>query len=143
MIAKVVKLACLAVFGCVALSLMLLQVPAECFGFEITIDVAPNVLNIQSEGQAVTVHTNIDYGDVDVHSVFLNGVDISSWKADNRGNFVAKFLMDDIKTLDGLITDGDNVDGHNTLTLVGVTKDGEAFVGTEEIKVIDIVPQGQ
>jgi hypothetical protein len=143
MITKVGKLACLSVVWCMALSLILLQVPAECFGFEIAIDVAPNVLNLQSEGKVVTVHTEIDYVDVEVSAVYLNGVDINSWKADNRGNFVAKFLMDEIKSLDGL-----KIDGHNTLILTGRTKDGavssgEAFSGTQDIKVINIGPQEQ
>ena len=68
------------------LSLIFLQVPPECLGVEITIDVAPNVLNIQSEGEVVTVHTDIDYGDVDVSTVYLNGEYINSWKVDNWGN---------------------------------------------------------
>jgi hypothetical protein len=34
----------------------------ECHFFEITIDVEPNVLNIQSSGQVVTVHADIAYG---------------------------------------------------------------------------------
>lgn len=132
MITRVGKLACLSVVWCMTLSLILIQVPTLCFGDEITIDVAPNVLNIQSEGKVVTVHTDIDYGVVDVYTVFLNGVDINSWKADNRGNFVAKFLMDNIKTLDGLI-----IDDYNTLKLVGDTTDGDAFSGEQEIKVIN------
>ena len=139
MITRVGKLACLSVVWCMALSLILIQVPTLCFGEEITIDVAPNVLNIQSEGQVVTVHTDIAYWDVDVSAVFLNGVLISSWKADNRGNFVAKFLMDDIKFLGGLI-----IGDYNTLTLIGDTSyyDG-AFSGKQEIKVINIVSQEQ
>ena len=138
MITRVGKLACLSVVWCMALSLILIQVPTLCFGEEIIIDVAPNVLNIQSQGEVVTVHTDIDYWDVDVSAVFLNGVLISSWKADNRGNFVAKFLMEDIKTLDGLV-----IGGYNTLQLVGATKDGEAFSGAQDIKVIDVIPQKQ
>ena len=133
MIKRVGKLACLSVVWGMALSLILIQVPALCFGDEITIDVAPNVLNIQSEGKIVTVHTDIDYGVVDVYTVFLNGVDINSWKADNRGNFVAKFSMDDIKALNGLI-----IGDYNTLKLVGDTTDGVAFSGEQDIKVIDI-----
>jgi len=46
--------------------------------------------------------------------------------------------MDDIKALNGLI-----IGEYNTLKLVGDTTDGVAFSGTQEIKVIDIVPQGQ
>ena len=119
-----------------ALSLILIQVPTLCFGEEITIDVAPNVLNIQSEGQVVTVHTDIAYGSVYASSVYLNGIEISSWKVDNRGNFVAKFLMVEIKMLEGL-----KIDDYNTLTLLGLTTDNEPFLGTQDIKVIDIGPQ--
>ncbi len=146
MITKVGKLACLSVVWCMALSLILIQAPALCFGDEptikidIEIDVAPNVLNIQSEGKVVTVHTDIYYSVVDVYSVFLNGVAISSWKADNRGNFVAKFWMDEIKSLDGLTIEGD---GYNTLILLGRTNGGDAFSGAQDIKVIDIGSQEQ
>ena len=125
------------VTGCVlAVALGLFVYPATTLAFEIEIDVAPNVLNIQSKSVVVTVHTDIAYSLVDVSSVSLNGVLISHWKSDARGNFVAKFLSDEIKTLDGLII-GDN----NTLTLLGNTNDG-AFSGEQEIMVIDVIPQG-
>jgi hypothetical protein len=140
MITRVSKFACLSVVWGMALSLILIQVPTLCFGDEISIDidVAPNVLNLQSEGQVVTVHTDINYSVVDGYSVFLNDVPISSWKADNRGNFVAKFLMEDIKALDGLV-----IDDYNTLVLVGYMNESEPepFLGTQNIKVIDVVPQ--
>ena len=124
--------------GCLVLLLISFLAPSPTTAFEITIDVAPNVLNLESQGVVVTVHTDIAYGDVDVSAVFLNGALISSWKADNRGNFVAKFLMDEIKTLDGLI-----IGDYNILTLVGATTGGVAFSGSQEIMVIDIVPKGQ
>jgi hypothetical protein len=140
MITRVGKLVCLSVVWCMALSLILIQVPTLCFAEEIIIDidVAPNVLNIQREGKVVTVHTDIYYSVVDVYSVFLNGVAISSWKADNRGNFVAKFWMGEIKSLDGLTIGGD---GYNTLILAGVTIDKDTFLGEQDIKVIDVIPQ--
>jgi hypothetical protein len=108
-----------------------------CLGevLEIEIEVAPNVLNIQSNGNVVTVHTNLPYGDVVAGGVELNGIDIDSWKVDNRGYFVAKFLIDELKTLEGL-----RIDDYNVLTLTGVLKDDAAFIGTAEIMVIDIVP---
>ena len=121
---------------CLVLLLVSFLAPAPSAAFEITIDVAPNVLNLESQGVVVTVHTDIAYWDVDVSAVFLNGVLISSWKADNRGNFVAKFLMDEIKTLEGLI-----IGGENTLTLIGATTSGVAFSGSQEIIVIEIVPK--
>ena len=128
------------VLGCVlAVTLCWLLYPAAALSAEIPIqiDVAPNVLNIQSEGAIVTVHTDIAYSAVVGASVFLNGVAIQWWKADARGNFVAKFVMDEIKTLDGLI-----IDGYNVLVLNGYTSDGDTFIGEQEIKVIDITPRG-
>ena len=126
------------VTGCVlAVTLGLLGYPAATLAFDIQIDVAPNVLNIQSESVVVTVHTDIAYNAVVGSTVFLNGVEISHWKSDARGNFVAKFLSDEIKTLDGLI-----IDDYNTLVLTGYTADSEAFIGKLDIKVIDVMPQG-
>jgi hypothetical protein len=112
--------------------------PSAALAFDIEIDVAPNVLNIQSESVVVTVHTNIAYSSVVGSTVFMNGVAISHWKADARGNFVAKFLSDEIKSLDGL-----KIDDYNTLTLTGYTTDGEAFIGSQDIKVIDVSEKGK
>lgn len=131
------KTLCLPVVCCMALALLFFQAPAKCYGFDIEIDVSPNVLNIQSESTIVTVHTDIAYHLVVGASVFLNGVTIDWWKSDDRGNFVAKFVSDEIKTLEGLI-----IGDYNTLTLNGFTSDGEAFIGTQDIKVIDNIPAG-
>ena len=131
------KTVCLSVLCCMALALVLFQAPAKCYGLDIEIDVSPNVLNIQSNSTIVTVHTDIAYSLVVGASVFLNGVAIDWWKSDDRGNFVAKFVSDEIKTLDGLKT-GD----YNTLTLTGFTTGQEAFIGTQDILVIDNVPEG-
>ena len=134
------KTLCLSVLCFTALSLMFFQITPECHGFEIGIEVAPNTLNIQSESQVVTVHTTIKYGSVDHDNVFLNGIEISSWKADNRGYFVAKFVMDEVKAL---ADSGDlTVPGENELTLVGYTTDGTEFTGSQIITVIDIIPSG-
>ena len=134
---KVTQTACLSLVCVIAMLTVFFEAPANCYGFEISIDVAPNVLNIQSEGRVVTVHTDIAYGEVDAPTVSLNGVAIYSWKADNRGYFVAKFLMIDIKELDGLV-----IDEFNTLQLTGVTKTRESFWGEQEIEVVDNVPTG-
>ena len=124
--------------GCFVLLSVLFFNPAASHSFEAAIDIAPNVLNIQSQGTVVTVHTDISYYLVDVCTVYLNGIAISSWKADNRGNFVAKFSMDEVKVLEGLV-----IGDYNPIQMVGLTKDGEPFVGEQEIKVIDVVPQGR
>ncbi len=133
---KVTQTACLSLVFVIALLTVFFETPTKCYGFEIIIDVAPNVLNIQSEGHVVTVHTDIAYVEVDVSAVYLNGVAINGWKADNRGYFVAKFLMSDIR---GLSLE---VDDMNTLKLVGATTTNESFCGEQEIKVVNNVPAG-
>jgi hypothetical protein len=118
-----------------ALIAALTCIPA--LAFETEIDIAPKVLNIQSKGEVVTVHTEIPYSDVAASSVLLNGVAIDWWKVDNQGNFVAKFVMNEIKDLPLAIG------GYNTLTLLGVTTWGEAFFGEQDIKIIDVAPKGK
>lgn len=138
MILKKAKTLCLPVLCFMTFALVLFQMPAQCLAYDILIDVSPNVLNIQSQSTIVTVHTDIAYNLVVGASVFLNGVAIDWWKSDDRGNFVAKFVSDEIKTLDGLI-----IGGYNTLVLNGYTTGGEAFVGTQDIMVIDNIPAGK
>jgi len=137
MIPKKIKNLCLPLVCCLALALVLFQMPSQCHAFDIEIDVSPNVLNIQSNSTIVTVHTDIAYSLVVGASVFLNGVAIDWWKSDDRGNFVAKFVSDEIKTLNGLI-----IGDYNTLTLTGFTTVPEAFIGTQDIMVIDVQPSG-
>ncbi len=117
--------------------LMLMMVSA--YGYDINITIAPNVLNIQSQGTVVTVHTDISYSSVNAYSVFLNGIYIKSWKADDQGNFVAKFWMSEVKSLEGL-----KIGDYNELTLIGYTNDEVpyVFMGTDEIMVIDNLPSG-
>ncbi len=102
----------------------------------ITIDVAPNVLNIGSQGEVVTVHTSLPYSQVVGATVSLNGVEISSWKSDSRGYFVAKFDMQSIKDLPL------NIGGYNTLTLEGTTVNQDTFSGSQAIMVVNNIPKG-
>ena len=104
-------------------------------GILVEIEVAPNVLNLESNGTVVTVHTDIPYGDVAATTVTLNGIPIDHWKADNRGNFVAKFLMDAIKDLPL------DIGGMNTLTLEGQAGDDSPFSGSCDIRVVRNLPK--
>lgn len=132
-----------AAMGLAILSLCWLISPSVSYGFEIEIDISPNVLNIESEGTVVTVHTDIRYDIVDVvdSTVYLNGIEIQSCKADNRGDFVAKFSMDEVKELYEPIID-DYIDDYINFRLEGYTKSGIYFFGKQEIMVIDVTPQG-
>lgn len=125
-------------FCMIAVCVALLQAPAQSEAFEISIEVAPNVLNLQNSGEVVTVHTSIAFSSVTGGSVSLNGLPIDWWKADNQGNFVAKFVMDEVKALMANLV----VPGENELTLVGYTTDGAEFTGTEFITVINVMPSG-
>ena len=108
---------------------------SEACDVTIQIDVAPNVLNINNQGEVVTVHTDIAYGAVVGSTVYLNGVSIQSWKSDNRGNFVAKFNIEAIKDLPL------DIGNYNTLELRGETTSGEMFCGAQEILVVDKGPK--
>lgn len=107
---------------------------------QINIDVAPNVLNIASAGTVVTVHTNIAYSAVDGATVTLNDVPIAWWKSDSRGQFVAKFNMEEVETL---VTASVLDKGEITLRLSGTTKLGVNFSGAQLISVIDVTSVGK
>jgi len=115
---------------------LVLSLPLTVYTQEIIdIQVSPNVLNLQNQGQVVTVHTEIAYSQVDAETVTMNGVEINSWKADDQGNFVAKFLMSEIFGLPL------NIGEENELILTGTKYDGTTFTGTDWILVINVIPQ--
>ncbi len=120
------------VFAAGALAMAVMMTPTIASACDNEIRIAPETLNLQSNGTAVTVHTDILYSEMDVYTVYLADVAISSWKADNRGYFVAKFLMDEIKTIDGLV-----LNDYNTFQLVAVTVSGDPVCGEAEVMVID------
>jgi hypothetical protein len=132
---KVVMLkhAMVLVFMGLLLSLPMLASAQEV----IEIQVSPNVLNLQNNGQVVTVHTEIAYSLVEGETVTMNGVEINSWKADDQGNFVAKFLMSEIVGLPL------NIGEENELVLTGTKYDGSTFTGTDWILVINVIPKGK
>lgn len=121
-----------------SVSMVCCLTPGVIFGYDvenIQIQVSPNVLNIGSKGEIITVHTDLPYASVVGASVFLNGVPISWWKADDRGFFVAKFDIDKVKYEAGLVV------GNNTVMLTGVTTSGSQFTGSQDLKVVDNVPK--
>lgn len=119
-------------FVTAALTMALTIAPIIASACDNEIRIAPETLNLTSDGTVVTVHTDILYSDMDVYTVYLADVAINSWKADNRGYFVAKFLMDDIKAIDGLV-----LNDYNTFQLIAVTVSGDPVCGEAEVMVID------
>jgi hypothetical protein len=99
---------------------------------EISVTVSPNVINIASQSEVVTVHTDIAYSAVTGASVTLNGIPIDFWKSDNRGYFVAKF---DAVAVKGIVEAGTTA----TLTLNGTRKlDGSEFSGSDSVRIIKV-----
>ena len=115
----------------VALVIALVLVGGPLKAEEIEATVSPNILNIASASTVVTVHTNIAYSLVVGATVELNGVEISWWKSDNQGCFVAKFTASEVK---GIVEPGTTA----TLTLSGETTLGDTFSGTDYVDVIEV-----
>jgi hypothetical protein len=152
MISNITKRSCLPVIGVIAMILIFLNAPTECYGqcecedyVCINIDIVPNVLNLEREGECVTVHTNIAYSEVYLQreddgkypvALSLGGNEVKAYycKSDLRGNLVAKFAMGEIETTFKNVFDTCE---KNTFKLTGQTKDGECFCGTQDILVVD------
>jgi hypothetical protein len=97
---------------------------------DIAVTVSPKTLNLASEGVWVTVHADIRYRDVASVSVKLNEIAVAVTKSDDRGDLVAKFDLDVVKTT---LSPGTVV-----LELTGKTVDGDSFSGKDVITVIDV-----
>ena len=125
------KLKAITLCSCLlVLSLSVNPVQCQDDALIIPVAIAPNVVNLESEGVWVTVHAGIPYNAVAGLSVTLNDIPVVYTKADNRGNLVAKFDIDQVKEIlevPGVV-----------LRLDGYTKDGDAFTGTALIDVIDV-----
>jgi len=132
--------------GLVSLCLALFVGVGIVSAFDTTIDIAPDVFSSSSAGTYVTVRTLLPYDTVDVASLTLEGVEVSKTEADLTGNLVAKFDMDAIWNV---ISDDETSETDSNreqkgsassdfvpLTFSGLELDGDAFSGTDIIRVI-------
>lgn len=131
-IAVVIRKNLMGIVALLVIGVSFAAIPAPLL---IQIQVSPNVLNLQNKGTVVTIHTDVDYGLVVASEVYLNGIKIQSWKADDRGDFVAKFNMAAVKGLPLVIG------AYNELKLEGTLVSGEAFTGTQQILVVNNIPK--
>ncbi len=88
------------------------------------------------------MHTNIACYSVDTNkAVTLNEIDMAWYKCDDRGNFVAKFNMDEVEDyLDSELAKSSGVISVD-MTLKGTTKEtttteGVTFEGTDQVLVM-------
>ena len=108
---------------------------------EIHIVVAPNTLNLESNGNGVTVHTNIAYNedicDTVTLKVEVEGIPIRECYSDDCGNLVVKVDREDVV----VAIRKNDVPTNVTFTLSGNTATG-SFTGTDTIDVIDVKQSG-
>ncbi len=95
----------------------------------IQIQASPATIVLSSLGGCVSIHADIAYSAVDRQSLELNGLKPYLVKADARGDLVAKFSLDEVKAI--------VAPPSTTLTLIGLTRAGEAFTGSDEVAVRD------
>jgi len=94
----------------------------------IEVVVSPNVLNLQSNGGSVSLHTDINYNLVDGVELEVEGYfpEIRTF-ADDRGDLVVKC---DIDTIKGMVSEGTATFNLTVDTTYGV------YLGTDTIEVI-------
>lgn len=121
-------------WGSVILALLVLALtPLRAADATVAVDVqcSPStvVLHSVAAGDCLTVHTDLRFSSVDrTMPVELNGLSAYTVFPDNRGNLVAKF---NLTALRGLLTLP-----ATTLTLTGVTTDGQVFSGSDVVRVM-------
>jgi len=101
----------------------------------IDIVVSPHVLNIESNGGSISVHTDIGYVSPEDAVLKVDGTTIEEiWTfTDTSGNLVVKCSIDTVK---------DIVIGKEEATFVLTANyNGETYTGTDTIDVIQVIPQ--
>jgi len=116
--------------------------PGKSQAYDISINISPNIINLESSDHTFGIHTSIPYSDVNIEEVVLICPDDSELYptvcyADSLGNLVAKFNTSDLETDCDLV-----IDDYNTLVLEGETKiDPEFFSGAGEVLIIESQPR--
>jgi hypothetical protein len=112
---------------CLFAFILFLMSAAYAEPLELEIVVSPGTIAVESDGEWVSVHTDIALSAVDTASLKLNGLPVSWTKADARGNLVAKFDANQVKAI---VTPDETA-----LTLTGLTTDRTPFSGTDTVRV--------
>ena len=101
-----------------------------------TIDmvVSPNVLNIESKGGSISIHTDIGYVSPDDATLEVNGTEVEriSTFVDNCGNLVVKCSISTVK----VIVEG----SEEAVFVLTAGYNGGVYTGTDTIKVIQVIP---
>jgi len=102
-----------------------------------TIDmvVSPKVLNIESNGGSISIHTNIGYVSAADTTLEVNGNPIETLYTftDSRGNLVVKCSINTVKTI--------VVGEEEAVFVLTCNYNGGIYSGTDTIAVIQVIPQ--
>jgi hypothetical protein len=118
------------------LVLAMLVVPASGVLAEdnsIDVVVSPNVLNLESFGGSVSLHTDFAYSRVGSVALTVNGAEVLPifTFADDRGQLVVKCSMATVEAIVEMVEPGEA-----TFDLTVTGTDGLTYSGTDTIKVI-------
>lgn len=131
------KLVKLSVKALLLAALIVIPISGTVLADEGTIDmvVSPNVINLESKGGSISVHTDIGYVATAETTLEVNGVEaVGVWTfADNCGNLVVKCSLDTVK---GMVVVGE--DAAFTLTY---NNGNGTYTGTDSVPIIQIFPQ--
>jgi hypothetical protein len=98
----------------------------------IEIQVNPGFLNLQNQGQVISVYTRLAYSDVVRTTITINGVSLGCWGNNNQGNYVAKFSDSTVRAL--TMPSGTQ---EFTVTLTGEKNDGTLFIGSSQLTILN------
>ena len=126
-------------FATLGLSVLAIFALAMAFGPGVLADTGVEIIGIQVSPQTiligadqaayVTVHADIPYYLVDrAASLTLNGVEAAFTFSDDCGDLVGKFRAGEIEEVVS--------PGNVTMTLCGMTIDGDPFCGSCEVRVV-------
>ena len=104
-------------------------------GTTIDMVVSPNVLNMESNGGSVSIHTDIGYVAEADATLVVNGTptEIVNTFPDNRGNLVVKCDIDTVKAI--------VAGAEDAVFVLTYAHGGGTYSGTDTIAVIQVVPQ--
>ena len=124
--------------GILLITLVAVSVGVAAEDESINIVVSQNTLNLESNGNGVTVHTDIAFREVNCSTVTIEvegtAMDRCSCYSDLCGDLVVK--VDRVEVTDVASPDC------ATFTLTGETNDGATFAGNDTIRVIDVAASG-
>ena len=131
---KILRLCIQALF---AATLLTVPLSGAVLADDNTIDmvVSPNVLNIESNGGSISIHTNIGYVPEADAALEVNGTPIETIYTftDSRGNLVVKCSINTVKNI--------VVGEDKAVFVLTCNYNGGIYSGTDTVAVIQVIPQ--